>query len=307
MKRKIDLSVTISGMKLKNPVMAASGTFGYGEEFAPYLNLNLLGAIITKGISLKPALGNPPPRICETPAGMLNSIGLQNCGLDTFIAEKLPFLRNLSTRVIVNFWGRTSEEYQEVAKRLSDLPRITGLEMNISCPNIKQGGISFGCRSDDAFKVVNSVRKVTSLPLMVKLSPNVADIATIALSVEEAGADAVSLINTLYGMAIDVETRRPKLKNVIGGLSGPAIKPVALRMVFEVANKVKIPVIGVGGITSAEDALEFLIAGAKAVQVGTVNLIEPDITVRIISGIEHYLTQHGMRSVREVIGSIKVD
>jgi len=306
MRKKVDLSVAISRMKLKNPVMAASGTFGYGEEYSPYLNLNTLGALITKGISLKPVPGNPPPRICETPAGMLNAIGLQNCGLDAFIAEKLPFLQEQSTAVIVNFWGRTREEYQEVAKRLSDFPGITGLEMNISCPNIKQGGISFGCREKAAFAVVSAVRKVTPIPLMVKLSPNVGDIGAIAESVEEAGADALSLINTLYGMAIDIEVRRPRLGNVIGGLSGPAIKPVALRMVFEVARRVKIPVVGVGGITSAEDALEFLIAGATAVQVGTANFIQPDVTVKIISGIEHYLVKHNMKSVKEVIGSIEL-
>jgi dihydroorotate dehydrogenase (NAD+) catalytic subunit len=271
------------------------------------LNLNTLGALITKGVSLEPALGNPPPRICETPAGMLNAIGLQNCGLATFITEKLPFLCNLPTKIIVNFWGRTKEEYREVAKRLSVLNGIAGLEMNISCPNIKEGGISFGCNVKAAFTVVNAVRKVTSLPLMVKLSPNVSDIGVIAKSVEEAGADAISLINTLYGMAIDVETRKPRLGNVIGGLSGPAIKPVALRMVFEVARRVKIPVVGVGGISSAEDALEFLIAGAKAVQVGTANFIHPDVTARIIAGIESYLLQHNMKSVREIIGSITLD
>jgi len=306
MKKKVDLSVTISGLRLKNPVLTASGTFGYGEEYAPYLNLNTLGAIITKGISLTPAPGNPPPRICETPGGMLNAIGLQNCGLNAFIAEKLPFLRTLSTTLIVNFWGRTQREYQEMAKRLSDLPDIGGLEMNISCPNIKQGGISFGSTAKDAFAVVSAVRKIASLPLMVKLSPNVGDIGAIAESVEEAGADAISLINTLYGMAIDVETRRPRLGNVIGGLSGPAIKPVAVRMVFEVAQRVKIPVVGVGGIASAEDALEFLIAGARAVQVGTANFIQPDVTMKIISGIEHYLVKHNMKSVKEVIGSIEL-
>jgi dihydroorotate dehydrogenase (NAD+) catalytic subunit len=307
MKKKVDLSVTISGLRLKNPVLTASGTFGYGEEYAPYLNLNTLGAIITKGISLTPAPGNPPPRICETPGGMLNAIGLQNCGLNAFIAEKLPFLRTLSTALIVNFWGRTQREYQEMAKRLSDLPDIGGLEMNISCPNIKQGGISFGSTAKDAFAVVSAVRKIALLPLMVKLSPNVGDIGAIAESVEEAGADAISLINTLYGMAIDVETRRPRLGNVIGGLSGPAIKPVAVRMVFEVAQRVKIPVVGVGGIASAEDALEFLIAGARAVQVGTANFIQPDVTMKIISGIEHYLVKHNMKSVKEVIGSIELD
>jgi len=307
MKKKVDLSVTISGLRLKNPVLTAAGTFGYGEEYAPYLNLNTLGAIITKGISLTPAPGNPPPRICETPGGMLNAIGLQNCGLNAFIAKKLPFLRTFSTALIVNFWGRTQREYQEMAKRLSDLPDIGGLEMNISCPNIKQGGISFGSTAKDAFAVVSAVRKIASLPLMVKLSPNVGDIGAIAESVEEAGADAISLINTLYGMAIDVETRRPRLGNVIGGLSGPAIKPVAVRMVFEVAQRVKIPVVGVGGIASAEDALEFLIAGARAVQVGTANFIQPDVTAKIVSGIEHYLVKHNMKSVKEVIGSIQTD
>ena len=306
MKKKVDLSVTISGLRLKNPVLTASGTFGYGEEYAPYLNLNTLGAIITKGISLTPAPGNPPPRICETPGGMLNAIGLQNCGLNAFIAEKLPFLRTLSTALIVNFWGRTQREYQEMAKRLSDLPDLGGLEMNISCPNIKQGGISFGSTAKDAFAVVSAVRKIASLPLMVKLSPNVGDIGAIAESVEEAGADAISLINTLYGMAIDVETRRPRLGNVIGGLSGPAIKPVAVRMVFEVAQRVKIPVVGVGGIASAEDALEFLIAGARAVQVGTANFIQPDVTAKIVSGIEEYLIRHKMNTVDQITGSIEL-
>jgi dihydroorotate dehydrogenase (NAD+) catalytic subunit len=306
MKKKVDLSVTISGLRLKNPVLTASGTFGYGEEYAPYLNLNTLGAIITKGISLTPAPGNPPPRICETPGGMLNAIGLQNCGLNAFIAEKLPFLRTLSTTLIVNFWGRTQREYQEMAKRLSDLPDIGGLEMNISCPNIKQGGISFGSTAKDAFAVVSAVRKIALLPLMVKLSPNVGDIGAIAESVEEAGADAISLINTLYGMAIDVETRRPRLGNVIGGLSGPAIKPVAVRMVFEVAQRVKIPVVGVGGIASAEDALEFLIAGARAVQVGTANFIQPDVTAKIVSGIEEYLIRHKMNTVDQITGSIEL-
>jgi len=306
MKKKVDLSVTISGLRLKNPVLTAAGTFGYGEEYAPYLNLNTLGAIITKGISLTPAPGNSPPRICETPAGMLNAIGLQNCGLNAFIAEKLPFLRTLSTALIVNFWGRTQREYQEMAKRLSDLPDIGGLEMNISCPNIKQGGISFGSTAKDAFAVVSAVRKIASLPLMVKLSPNVGDIGAIAESVEEAGADAISLINTLYGMAIDVETRRPRLGNVIGGLSGPAIKPVAVRMVFEVAQRVKIPVVGVGGIASAEDALEFLIAGARAVQVGTANFIQPGVTAKIVSGIEEYLIRHKMNTVDQITGSIEL-
>jgi dihydroorotate dehydrogenase (NAD+) catalytic subunit len=306
MKKKVDLSVTISGLRLKNPVLTAAGTFGYGEEYAPYLNLNTLGAIITKGISLTPAPGNPPPRICETPGGMLNAIGLQNCGLNAFIAEKLPFLRTLSTALIVNFWGRTQREYQEMAKRLSDLPDIGGLEMNISCPNIKQGGISFGSTAKDAFAVVSAVRKIALLPLMVKLSPNVGDIGAIAESVEEAGADAISLINTLYGMAIDVETRRPRLGNVIGGLSGPAIKPVAVRMVFEVAQRVKIPVVGVGGIASAEDALEFLIAGARAVQVGTANFIQPGVTAKIVSGIEEYLIRHKMNTVDQITGSIEL-
>lgn len=306
MMSSVDLSVNIGKIKLKNPVIAASGTFGYGEEYAPYLNLNNLGALITKGISLKPAKGNPPPRIFETPAGMLNAIGLENCGVDRFISEKLPFLQKLSTAVIVNFWGRTCEEYQETAKRLSSLNGIAGLEMNISCPNIKKGGISFGCHPKSAYTVVNSVRKSTSLPLIVKLSPNVSDIVTIAESVEDAGADAISLINTLYGMAIDIESRKPRLGNIIGGLSGPAIKPVALRMVFEVARRVKIPVIGVGGISSAEDALEFLIAGAIAVQVGTANFIYPDITIRIIKGIESYLIQHSIKNIQEIIGSIEL-
>jgi dihydroorotate dehydrogenase (NAD+) catalytic subunit len=265
-----DLTVHIGGLTLKNPVMTASGTFGYAREFAPFMDLSRLGAIIVKGISLAPKPGNPPPRIVETACGMLNSIGLENVGVERFIAEKIPYLQGLDTPVIVNILGDSIEEYGEIARRLSGVTGVAALEVNISCPNVKQGGVAFGADPVAAARVTAMVKKNCALPVLVKLSPNVTDITAIARAVEDAGADAVSLINTLLGMAIDVGSRRPKLANIMGGLSGPAIKPIALRMVFQVSRAVKIPVIGIGGITTAEDALEFLIAGASAVQVGTV-------------------------------------
>ena len=299
--------VDIGGIVLKNPVMTASGTFGYAREFDDLMNLNCLGGIIVKGLSLKPSKGNPPPRIVETPAGMLNAIGLENVGVDAFIQEKLPFLRTRSVPVFANIYGTTIEEYAELALRLDDVEGVDGLEINISCPNVKEGGIAFGSDSRSASRVVRAVKEKTGLPVMVKLSPNVTDVVEIAKSVEAAGADAVSLINTITGMAIDAQTRRPILANITGGLSGPAIKPVALRMVWQVAGAVNIPVVGVGGIMHAEDAVEFLIAGARAVQVGTANFINPRAAQDIVEGIETYMRENHIDGIDNLIGSIRVD
>ncbi len=299
------LAVEVAGLRLKNPVMPASGTFGYGEEYAPYLDLNRLGAIVTKGLSLNPKAGNPTPRIAETTSGMLNAIGLQNVGVDAFIREKTPFYRDLRTPVIANFFGNTLEEYGEVARRLSDIPEITAVELNISCPNVKQGGIVFGTDPLAASQVVELVRRHLAKPLIVKLTPNVTDVTVVARAVEEAGADAISCINTITGMAVDIKTRRPKIANRTGGLSGPAIRPIAVRMVHQVVQAVNIPVIGIGGIMCASDALEFLIVGAKAVQVGTANFIDPGVMLEIIDGIERFLVEEGMVDVNEVIGSLK--
>jgi len=303
-KTKPDLSVRIGLLRLQNPVLTASGTFGYGQEYAGLVDLNCLGGIIVKGLSLNPRPGNMPPRTVETPCGLLNAIGLQNVGVENFIADKLPFLRNLSVPVIVNILGQDIKEYQKLAERLSSVEGIAALEVNISCPNVKAGGVVFGTDYKAAARVTKAVRAAAELPIIVKLSPNVTDIVNIARAVEEAGADAVSLINTLTGMAIDVETRRPKLHNVTGGLSGPAIKPVALRMVWQVAGAVNIPVIGCGGIMTAADALEFLIAGACAVQVGTANFVNPGATMEIISGIEEYLIRHNFKDVKSLVGSL---
>ncbi|PLX84709.1 MAG: dihydroorotate dehydrogenase [Desulfuromonas sp.] len=299
------LAVEVAGIQMKNPVMPASGTFGYGEEYAPYLDLERIGAIVTKGLSLKPKAGNPTPRIAETPGGMLNAIGLQNVGIDAFVEHKLPFLREVNTPVIVNFFGNTLEEYGEVATRLSDLPEVAGVELNISCPNVKQGGIVFGTDPEAAAAVVGVVRQRLAKPLIVKLTPNVTDITVMARAVEEAGADAISCINTLTGMAVDIRTRRPKLANTTGGLSGPAIRPVAVRMVHQVARAVKVPVIGVGGVMEAEDALEFLVAGATAVQVGTANFVEPTAMLKVIEGIEQFCIEEGIADIRELIGSLR--
>jgi dihydroorotate dehydrogenase (NAD+) catalytic subunit len=300
-----NLEVDIAGLKLKNPVMPASGTFGYGEEFAPYLDLEQLGAIVTKGVSLHPKAGNPTPRIAETPAGMLNAIGLQNVGIEAFATRKIEFLQAVSTPVIVNFFGNTLEEYIEVAERLSGIPRVDAVELNISCPNVKAGGIVFGTDPATAARVVEAVRQKLDVPLIVKLSPNVTDITLMARAVEDAGADAISCINTLTGMAVDVERRCLCLANGTGGLSGPALKPVALRMVYQVVNSVSIPVIGIGGIMCAEDALEFLLVGATAVQVGTANLINPGAMSEIISGIEAFLAQQGIDDINAWIGTLK--
>lgn len=299
-------TVSIAGIKLKNPVMVASGTFGYGEEYSLYIDLNRLGAIITKGLSIKPKLGNPTPRIIETASGMLNAIGLQNVGVEAFIKDKLPFVRQFDVPVIANFFGNTLEEYGEAARMLSDCDGVYALEVNISCPNVKEGGIVFGTDPKAAASVISLVRRSTKLPVIAKLSPNVTDITIMAKAVEEAGADAVSLINTITGMAIDVKTRRPRLANITGGLSGPAIKPVAVRMVWQVVNAVKIPIIGIGGIMTAEDALEFIIAGATAVQVGTANFINPTATMDIIDGLDKYLIENNISDIKELIRSLNI-
>ncbi|MCM2264329.1 MAG: dihydroorotate dehydrogenase [Desulfuromonadales bacterium] len=302
--KRPNLAVNIAGIQLRNPVMPASGTFGYGEEYAAFFDLKRLGAIITKGLSLNAKAGNPMPRIAETTSGMLNAIGLQNVGIDAFVAKKAPYYRGLDTPVIANFFGNTLDEYGEVARRLADVPEVTGLELNISCPNVKQGGIVFGTDPRAAAEVVSLVRKQNDKPLIVKLSPNVTDITVIARAVEEAGADAISCINTLTGMAIDIRTRKPKIANRTGGLSGPAIRPVAVRMVHQVVQAVKVPVIGIGGIMTASDALEFLIAGARAVQVGTANFVDPTAMLSIIDGIESFLVEEGLEDVNQVIGSL---
>jgi len=305
--KRPNLSVTVGDLSLKNPVITASGTFGYGEEYADFVDINKLGAIIAKGISLNPREGNPPPRIVETPCGMLNSIGLQNVGVEVFIQEKLPFLRSFSTPVIVNILGETVDEYKTIASELQKTDGISGFELNISCPNMGAGGVIFGVDPTSAYKVVEAVRKTTNLLLMVKLSPNVTDIVSIAKSVKEAGADAISLINTITGMAVDIETRCPKLGNITGGLSGPAIKPIALRMVLEVVSHVNIPVVGIGGIMDWKDALEFLIVGARAIQVGTANFINPRATMDIIDGIEKYLIDKGIEDISNLIGSLALN
>jgi len=302
---KPDMSVEIAGIKMRNPVMTASGTFGYGEEFAEYLDLENIGAIITKGLSLKPRAGNPTPRIVETRGGMLNAIGLQNVGIDAFVDKKVPFFRTIATPVIANFFGNTPEEYAELAERLDRIPEVAAVEVNISCPNVKHGGIVFGTDPRSAETVVKLVREATVKPVIVKLSPNVTDVVEMAHACAGADADALSLINTLTGMAIDLERRRPVLANVTGGLSGPAIKPVALRMVWQVARAVRIPIIGIGGIMSATDALEFMLAGATAVQVGTASFLDPSAAQTIVREMELYLAEKGIASVKEMIGALE--
>ncbi len=305
-KSKPDLSVNFAGIKLKNPVLTASGTFGYGEEFADIIDLNKLGGIIVKGVSLKPIKGNPPPRIWETPSGMLNAIGLENPGVDVFLRDKLPFLRNYDTAVLVNIFGYSLEEYVGVAGRLDGVPGVSGLEVNISCPNVKAGGIVFGTDLKAAFELLSAVRKATRLPVIAKLSPNVTDITGFAKAARDAGCDGLSLINTLLGMAIDIRSRRPRLANCTGGLSGPAIRPVAVRMVWQAAQAVDLPVIGMGGIMTYEDALEFILAGASAVAVGTANFVNPRATLDIIRDLETFLTQEGIGSVKELVGQVRV-
>ncbi|MGA9177172.1 MAG: dihydroorotate dehydrogenase [Desulfobacterales bacterium] len=303
---KPNMRVNIGGIEIKNPVMTASGTFGYASEFDDLMDLNRLGAIVVKGLSLEPSKGNPPPRIVETPCGMLNAIGLENVGLAAFVKKKLPFLRRLDTPIFVNVYGKSTEEYAELAARLEDIDGVSGVEVNISCPNVKSGGMAFGAYPESAAQVIRAIRKQIAKPLMVKLSPNVTDITEIAKSVEAEGADSISLINTITGMAIDIETRRPKIGNITGGLSGPAIKPVALRMVWQVAQTVKVPVIGIGGIMTAKDALEFLIAGAVAVQIGTANFINPHATTDIIDGIETFLMERNISDISDIIATLKV-
>jgi dihydroorotate dehydrogenase (NAD+) catalytic subunit len=302
----VELAVRIGSLALKNPVIAASGCFGYGVEYAEAVDLASLGGVAVKGLFLAEREGHAPPRIVETPAGMLNAIGLQGIGARRFVDEKLPELRRLGATVIVNICGSTIHEYCEVARILSDAEGVGALELNISCPNIKEGGIEFGCSLTGTHDVVSAVRKVTSLPIIPKLTPNVTSVSSFARAAEEAGADAVSLINTFLAMAIDVETRKPRLTNVVGGLSGPGIRPIAVRMVWDCYRAVKIPVIGMGGIATVEDALEFIIAGATAVQIGTANFADPFIWTKIIDGIAGYLERHQLPSVAALVGSLDV-
>lgn len=302
---KPDMSVTIGSLTLRNPVMTASGTFGYGEEFSQYVDLEKIGAFVTKGLSIKPRAGNPTPRIVETPGGMLNAIGLQNVGIEAFIQKKVPFLRSVNTPAIANFFGYTPDEYAELAARLDAVPEVAALEVNISCPNVKQGGIVFGTDPGCAASVVAACRAATRKTLIVKLSPNVTDIVEMAQACEVAGADALSVINTLTGMAVDLERRRPVLANVTGGLSGPAIKPIALRMVWQVARAVKVPVIGIGGIMCATDALEFMLAGATAIQVGTASFVNPAAAQQIAEGMEAWLAARGIDRAAALIGALE--
>ncbi|MEK6697632.1 MAG: dihydroorotate dehydrogenase [Nitrospirota bacterium] len=303
-KTKPDLSVDFAGIKLKNPVLTASGTFGYGEEYADFVDLNTLGGVIVKGISLRPITGNPPPRIWETPSGMLNAIGLENPGVDVFLTEKLPYLRKFDTAVIVNIFGYSFEDYVAVAERLDGVPGVSGLEVNISCPNVKAGGIVFGTDLKAAFELLSAIRKATKLPVIAKLSPNVTDITEFAKAARDAGCDGLSLINTLLGMSIDVRCRKPRLANWTGGLSGPAIRPVAVRMVWQTAKAVPLPIIGMGGIVTAEDALEFILAGASAVAVGTANFINPRATVDVLEGLETFMTEQGVGAIGDLVGKV---
>lgn len=302
----LNLSVQLGRLHLKNPVMLASGTSGYGEEYARFIDLNKIGGIVVKGTSLEPKLGNPPARIYETTGGMLNSIGLQNVGVERFIKEKLPFLKNVDTKVIVNIFGNSIEEYVEVARRLEGVEGVSALEMNISCPNVKEGCMLFGTDTVRTYRVVKSVREVTKLPLIVKLSPNVTDIVSIAKAAVDGGADIISLINCVSGMAVDIKTRRPVLGFIVGGLSGPAIKPVALRMVWEVYNaRLGVPIVGIGGITTALDAIEFMIVGASAIQIGTANLIDPFASIKVIEGLKSYCIEQGIRNISELVGTLE--
>ncbi len=302
----MDLSVQIGSLRLKSPIMSASGCFGYGVEYADVVDLSTLGAVVVKGLFLTERPGHPPPRIVETPAGMLNAIGLQGIGVHRFVREKMPELRVRRATVIVNICGTTIEEYAEVARVLSDVEGVAALELNISCPNIKEGGLSFGCHLGAAHQVISAVRRATPLPLLPKLTPNVTDVASFAHAAEDAGADGVSLVNTFLAMAIDVETRRPRLSNVMGGLSGPAIRPIAVRMVYECSRRVRIPVIGIGGIASAADVLEFMIAGATAVQVGTANFVDPFIWGKLEAGIRDYMTRHAVEHVADLTGTLEL-
>ncbi|HYE80602.1 MAG TPA: dihydroorotate dehydrogenase [Clostridia bacterium] len=298
-----DISVDLAGIKLKNPVITASGTFGFGREYAKYYDLDRLGGIAVKGLTLEPREGNSPPRIAETPAGILNSVGLQNPGVKYFLDKELSFLRRYDVAVIANIAGNTVEEYCRMTESLGS--HVDGIELNISCPNVKEGGVAFGIKCESVYNITRKVKEYCKVPLIVKLSPNVTDIREIALAAQEAGADALSLINTLLGMAIDIKTRKPVLANTVGGLSGPAVKPVAVRMVWQVAQAVSIPVIGMGGISTWEDAVEFILAGADAVAVGTANFISPYAPLEIVEGIENYLIKNNFDSINELKGNIK--
>lgn len=301
-----DLTTNLGTIQLKNPVMTASGTFGFGTEYLDFMDLGRIGGIIVKGITLRERQGNPYPRMAETPSGMLNAVGLQNKGVDYFVKHIYPEIKDFDTNVFVNVSGSTVDDYVATAEILNDFEKIPGIELNISCPNVKEGGMAFGVSCPLASEVVKAVRKVYKKELMVKLSPNVTDVAEIARAVEAEGADSLSVINTLLGMAVDAKTRKPLLSTITGGLSGPAIKPIALRMVWQVANAVKIPVVGLGGIMNATDAIEFLLVGASAIQVGTANFIDPAISVKIVDGIDKYLDDNGFKSVSEIVGGMIV-
>ncbi len=301
------LGVTLGKLELANPVILASGTVGYGEEYGRLYDLDRLGAIAVKGLSLEPRPGHPPPRLCETPSGLLNAIGLDNVGLRAFLADKLPLLRTHRLKVIVNILGETTEEYVQLAERLSRADGVHAIELNISCPNTTRGGLSFGADLEATAALVAAVRRATPLPLIVKLSPNVADLVPFARACEQQGADALSLINTIRAMAIDVDTQRPKLSHIIGGLSGPAIRPIAVRMVWEVTRAVRLPVIGMGGIATADDAIEFFLAGATAIAIGSANFADPNTPVRILEGIERYLRRLGLTDIHQLIGALKLN
>jgi dihydroorotate dehydrogenase (NAD+) catalytic subunit len=301
-----NLKINIGKLQLKNPVMTASGTFGYGTEYSDFMDISRIGGIFVKGTTIRPRQGNPYPRMAETPSGMLNAVGLQNKGVDYFIDSIYPTIKDIDTNIIVNVSGSTIEDYIETAEKLNSLEKIPAIELNISCPNVKEGGMAFGTSCLSAAQVVREVRRVYKNDLIVKLSPNVTDISEIALAVEAEGADSVSLINTLLGMAINAEKRIPILSTITGGLSGPAVKPIALRMVWQVANAVKIPVIGLGGIMNAADAIEFMLAGASAIQIGTANFIDPTVSIKVIDGINDYCDRHGFKSVSEIIGALEI-
>ena len=300
----MNMSVNIAGVELKNPVMTASGTFGSGMEYGEYVDLNKLGAVVTKGVATVPWPGNPTPRIAETYGGMINAVGFQNPGLDTFIKRDIPFLKQYDTKIIVNVCGKSKEDYVEAVERLAEQP-VDMLEINISCPNVKEGGIAFGQNPNSAMEITQAVKKVAKQPVIMKLSPNVTDITEMARAVEAGGADAVSLINTLTGMKIDINRRTFAVANKTGGLSGPAIKPVAVRMVYQVANAIKLPIIGMGGIANADDALEFIMAGATAVSIGTANFNDPYTTVKVIDGIKDYMLKYGIEDIAELTGCVK--
>lgn len=304
MTKSVNMSVDIGGLKIKNPIMTASGTFGFGREYENYMDISKLGGIMVKGLTLKPRKGNISPRIAETPSGMLNSVGLENPGVESFVKDELPYLKEKGVTVIANVSGNTVEEYCEMCK-IIDSTSCDAVEVNISCPNVKQGGVAFGTDKDVVFHITKEVRKHTKKPLIVKLSPNVTDIKEIAVSAERGGADCISLINTLLGMAVDIKTRRPILRNNVGGLSGPAIKPVALRMVWQVSQVVDIPIIGMGGISSVEDIIEFILVGASAISIGTANFVNPKVSIELIEGLEKYLIENEIKNIKELVGQIQ--